>query len=278
MADSMERSILHLAPHPDDELLGAPATLMALRDERHRVFNLACSLGSSDQHVRRRRELEAAMELAHFEWDAIDPPLPISAGDNLDEAKELLVGKVQDLVRREGFDLIVSPTPHDGHHAHEVVGRAAAEAIAGLPNPPRWWMWGLWAELPFPTLFVPFDEARLSEVLTCLEEHRCELARSNYLAVVDGRSRAARVLGVERTFGFGEPKRDGPYAYLLDDRRQYAELLTEVMRVDGEWFAASPRTPDFKEPLASARPDFPIGWWLSERSVHERRRSLTARA
>jgi LmbE family N-acetylglucosaminyl deacetylase len=27
--------VLHLAPHPDDELIGAPATLMALRDAGH---------------------------------------------------------------------------------------------------------------------------------------------------------------------------------------------------------------------------------------------------
>jgi len=31
--------VLHLAPHPDDEALGAPATLLALRDAGHRVIN-----------------------------------------------------------------------------------------------------------------------------------------------------------------------------------------------------------------------------------------------
>jgi len=34
--------VLHLAPHPDDEALGAlgaPATLLALRDASHRLIN-----------------------------------------------------------------------------------------------------------------------------------------------------------------------------------------------------------------------------------------------
>jgi hypothetical protein len=62
------------------------------------------------------------------------------------------------------------------------------------------------------------------------------------------------VLGVERVFGFGEPKADGPFAYLLNERRLYAELLMEVMRVDGDWWLGVPRTPDFCDPLRPARP------------------------
>ena len=38
----MARTLLHLSPHPDDELAGMPATLMALRDAGWRIVNLAC--------------------------------------------------------------------------------------------------------------------------------------------------------------------------------------------------------------------------------------------
>ena len=46
--------VLHISPHPDDELVGAPATLMALRDAGHEVTNLALSLGRPEDHDRRR--------------------------------------------------------------------------------------------------------------------------------------------------------------------------------------------------------------------------------
>ena len=45
--------VLHLAPHPDDEVIGAPATLMALRDEHNEIFNYPCSFGRRKDWPRR---------------------------------------------------------------------------------------------------------------------------------------------------------------------------------------------------------------------------------
>jgi LmbE family N-acetylglucosaminyl deacetylase len=270
-------SVLHLAPHPDDELIGAPATLIGLRHAGHRVFNLACSLGRPAHRARREAELGAAMELAHFEWEAVSPPLAISAGDDLALAQRRLAPLVRELIVREGFDLVVSPSPHDGHHGHEVVGRAAAEAIASLgTGAPPWWLWGLWADLALPTLFVPFDEDAMADVLRALAPHTGELARADYAAVVRGRALANRVLGIERAFGFGEPRVGGPYAHLRADGRPYAELLAEVLREGDAWQLAAPRTPEPTDPLAGARAELPVGWWIDEPSVQERARRLRA--
>jgi LmbE family N-acetylglucosaminyl deacetylase len=270
-------SVLHLAPHPDDELIGAPATLIALRRAGHRVFNLACSLGRPAHRARRQAELGAAMELAGFEWEAVSPPLEISARDDLELAQRRLAALVRELIVREGFDLVVSPGPQDGHHGHEVVGRAAAEAIAALGDgAPPWWLWGLWADLALPTLFVPFGEDTMADVLRALAAHAGELARSDYLALVRGRALANRVLGVERAFGFGEPQAGGPYAHLRADGRPYAELLAEVVREGGRWRLAAPRIPEPADPLAWMRPELPVDWWIEEPSVQERARRLRA--
>jgi len=59
--------VLHVAPHPDDELIGAPATLMALRDAGWTIVNLAYGLGRSNQRSRREVELREACRLAGFE-------------------------------------------------------------------------------------------------------------------------------------------------------------------------------------------------------------------
>ena len=87
----MARTLLHLSPHPDDEVAGMPATLMALRDAGWRIVNLACGLGRPEQHQRRRAEVEEACRRAGFELLPCEPPLALSAGDDLAAAEETLV-------------------------------------------------------------------------------------------------------------------------------------------------------------------------------------------
>ena len=87
----MARTVIHLSPHPDDEIAGMPATLMALRDAGWRVVNVACGLGRPAQHQRRRSEVEEACRRAGFDFVTCDPPLPLSAGDDLAGAEETLV-------------------------------------------------------------------------------------------------------------------------------------------------------------------------------------------
>ena len=40
-------NVLHLAPHPDDEVTGAGATLLAIQHAGHRVINLAGTTGGA---------------------------------------------------------------------------------------------------------------------------------------------------------------------------------------------------------------------------------------
>ena len=161
----MARTLLHLSPHPDDEVAGAPATLMALRDAGWQIVNVACGLGRRAQHQRRRAEVEEACRRAGFALLTCDPPLDLSAGDDLAAAEDALVALLAQL-------LVCAPSPHDGHHAHELVGRAALRAIEAYDaRKPALWLWGIWADLPFPTLIAPFDQARLA-----LEFSECDRA------------------------------------------------------------------------------------------------------
>jgi LmbE family N-acetylglucosaminyl deacetylase len=197
-------TVLHLAPHPDDEAIGAVATLLALRDAGHRVINYAVSLGSDpSQRERRRAEVGEACGRAGFELVVHDGPLDEPA----------LRAAVRALVDREGVDVLVSPSEEDRHPAHEPVGRAARDvaAAAGL----RWWAWGLWGELRAPTLYFGFDEAMLSRAQHVLAAHAGELARNDYLQLLRDRAGVARVLGAERVFGWGSAVRPEPFAELL---------------------------------------------------------------
>ncbi|HET9737224.1 MAG TPA: PIG-L family deacetylase [Solirubrobacteraceae bacterium] len=248
-------NILHVAPHPDDEAIGAPATLLRLLAAGHRVVNLACSLGRPDRHERRRREVTEACRRAGFELEILDPPLRISRDDDLELAQLTLAGEVRRRVEALGAGLVVGPTPHDGHHGHEVVGRAVRDALAA-EDAPRLWMWAIWAELPLPTLFVPYGDTELERAIAALSAHVGELGRNDYAELLRSRGVTSRVLGAERVFGFGAPGRDVPYA----------ELLSEVQFGDGEWWAGAPRVPDLADPLAAVPRDRPLGWWMNRPS------------
>jgi len=257
-------TVLHLAPHPDDEVIGAPATLLRLRDAGHRVVNFACSLGRHDQWERRRREVEEACRRAGFELEIMDPPLAISRGDDFELAQRTLVEEVRRLVATLDAQLVVAPTPHDGHYGHEVVGRAARDALA-VEGAPRLWMWAIWADLSLPTLFAPFGEEDLERATHALRAHAGEIGRNDYVDLLRCRGVTARVLGSERVFGFGRPGRDVPYA----------ELLTEAAFADGEWWAGAPREPDPADPLSPVPQERPLGWWMSAPSFNDQLRAAS---
>jgi LmbE family N-acetylglucosaminyl deacetylase len=225
--------VLHLSPHPDDEVLGAGATLTLLRDAGCRVVNLACGLGRPDQWDRRRRELEVAIERLGIELRVCEPPLAISSGDDLGAAEGRLVEELRRLHDELGIDLVVAPHERDGHHGHEVVGRAAARWLVEDEVPVRWWAWGLWADLPAPTLLVPFDADRLAAVAHALAAHEGEVERNDYVGLLEARAVTGAVLGSEKVLGFGAPRAS---------ELPFAELFVERAVVAGEGLlACTPR-------------------------------------
>lgn len=250
---------LHLASHPDDEVLGAPATLMALRDSGWRVINVCCSLGRPAQEVRRRGELTESCRLAGFELRVPDPPLRISSGDDRAAARAALLRLVAAELDSSRPQLVFSPSPHDRHPAHELVGSAVRDVLAHRGGDLRWWMWGLWASLPFPTLGVPFDAARLEEIVGVLSAHRGELERNDYRRLLAGRAEMNAAVGPELIFGFGTEAPAG-CAYL--------ELLTEVAFADGCWRLGCPRWLDPREPLGGIS-DVSADAWLGAPGLSE---------
>ena len=128
-------TVLSVSPHPDDELFGAGATLMTLRDAGWRVVNLACSLGRPADRARRRAELEQACRTARFELVIPDELPPIGRDDDLGLAQRVLGGTIASARRRFGAELIIGPSPHDAHHGHEVVGRAIRDAVESAGEP-----------------------------------------------------------------------------------------------------------------------------------------------
>jgi LmbE family N-acetylglucosaminyl deacetylase len=237
------RVALLLSPHPDDELLGCPAHLLGLRDAGWGIVNLALTLGGDpDRRERRRGELERASAHAGFALELWPEDLATSGAQALEH--------VLSRSREHDASLLVAPSPHDHHPAHEATGRLAVQALrAGASE--RLWLWGLWADLALPSSLCVFDDERLAQIDAALLEHAGELARNDYTRLLRARAEAAAVLLPERVFG--------PGAGGLEPRA-LAEGVCEVqIGLDGglqqgpAWLFDAARFPPERERLPSVR-------------------------
>lgn len=204
-------AVLLLSPHPDDELLGCPAHLFALRDAGWRIVNVALTLGAkAEERPRRHRELEAACEQARFEL--------VLAPDGLLDDAAAAAPFVAQLAERTGTRVLAAPSPHDDHPRHEAAGRLALACLREGAAP-RLWLWGLWADVALPTSLCVYDAERLSDIEQALVCHGGELERNDYLRLLRARGHAGAVLLPERVFRYGAPG-------LAPD--EYAEAVCEL--------------------------------------------------
>ena len=255
----MPPTVVHIAPHPDDEALGCPGVLLHLRDRGWQVVSVIASLGFPDQWERRRAEFEEASQRAEFVPVFLDPPLDISLHDDLAQATDRVAAELPGIVTAYDASVVVSPSPHDVHHGHECVARGVQRAMDALPPSIRWWMWGIWGDLPAPNTFYAFGEPDLARMLHILEAYPGELERNDYRRLLAGRSTINAVLGSERVFGFGSP---------AASRLPYAEVLTEVRRVGRRWLASEGHHLD-DGPLEATQFDVDLTAWVDSPSVHQ---------
>jgi LmbE family N-acetylglucosaminyl deacetylase len=255
----MPPTVVHVAPHPDDEALGSPGSLLHLLDRGWEVVSVIVSLGFPDQHSRRRAEFEEASRRANFVPVFLEPPLSISLHDDLDHARDRVAVELPAIVAEYGASVVVSPSPHDVHHGHETVARGVQRAMEVLPPTVRWWMWGIWGDLPAPNVFYPFGEPALARMLHVLEAYEGELARNDYRQLLAGRAATNAVLGSERVFGFGSPAASS---------LPFAEVLTEVRRVGSRWMASEAHHLD-EGPLLDEQFNLDLTAWMEAPSVHQ---------
>jgi LmbE family N-acetylglucosaminyl deacetylase len=255
----MSPTAVHVAPHPDDEALGCPGVLLHLHDRGWKVVSVLASLGFPEQRARRRDEFEEASKRAGFVPVVLEPPLDISLAADLTLAADRVTVELPPIIAAHDATVVVSPSPHDVHHGHEAVGRGVRGAMATVPSTVRWWMWGIWGDLPVPNVYFPFAEPELARMLHVLEAYEGELERNDYRRLLTARAIATVVLGSERVFGFGSP---------TASPLPYAEVLTEVRRLGARWMASAAHGLD-EGPLPDARFDVDLTSWVESPSVHQ---------
>jgi LmbE family N-acetylglucosaminyl deacetylase len=257
----VKRTAVHISPHPDDEAIGAPATLLRMREMGWRVVSYYVGFGRPEQVARRRAEAQRACSVAGFEFRHPDQLVSISQVDDLDFAEDCIARLVAELIKEVSPQVVITCSPHDGHHGHEVTARAVLRAAAGIGRRcPKVWLWGLWGELPFPTLYSAVGSREMRKAIAVLNEYGEEIGRNDYASLLRVRARANAILGSERVFGFGSA-RASP--------KPYAELLTECVLVDRQWYLGSSRLLDLEVEPAIPTPRHAVSWWLDLPSVHK---------
>jgi LmbE family N-acetylglucosaminyl deacetylase len=147
--------VVVIAPHPDDEVLGAGGTTAALALRGAAVVVIAVTDGEASapervEELRRVRPKESARAAATL---GTTPSLSYALGlpdgrVRADDVEALVVSLL------EPGDLVLAPWAHDGHPDHDEVGwaaqRACAEVGARLLAYLVWaWHWAQPGELPW---------------------------------------------------------------------------------------------------------------------------------
>ena len=124
------RSLLVLAPHPDDEVFGCGGTLALAAVQGLPVQVVVVSDGGAggDAVIRERESRRAAQVLGYDrQADAIDFWRLPDRGVRPDA---LLVQRIRQRLRQRDADWLLAPSPFEIHPDHLAVCRAAVDAVA----------------------------------------------------------------------------------------------------------------------------------------------------
>lgn len=138
MVDKLEKSVLIVAPHPDDETLGCGGTICRLVEDGWLVHwlivtDMACSENyTADQICTRQTEIEKVAGLYGFTSVSQLPFAPAK----LDETpKRLLISEVIDVLEKIRPVEIYIPYRNDAHNDHEAVFDAVIAAAKSFRRP-----------------------------------------------------------------------------------------------------------------------------------------------
>lgn len=174
-ADLLGRErVVVVAPHPDDESLGAGATIASLSAAGARAEVVLCTDGEAAAPGRPAEACRAAERLST--GTAVRVHRLALPDGGLDHDRAELERRLADVLA--GAELVIAPWPGDGHPDHAAVGHAVRTAVrevaldAVLLEYPIWaWHWGEPSVLPAADLVrvpvTPSARRAKAEAISC---------------------------------------------------------------------------------------------------------------
>lgn len=191
------RRAVVVAPHPDDESLGAGGLVSSWSAAGVDVTVVVCTDGEAadgetggDERRRLAERRTTEVTAAVAELSARTPVrlvrLELPDGDLRSHATEL-AERLAALV--EGVDVVVGPWPGDGHPDHETVGRAV-RAVAGttprLEYPVWAWHWGTPGDLTDGTVVrIPLSPSARRAKTAAIRRHESQSGGADPILTAD---------------------------------------------------------------------------------------------
>lgn len=209
---ALERVLL-LAPHPDDEVLGAGGTVALLAAAGCEVRVLMATAGEGDPHsglagdeLARRRKREAAAACAVL---GLGEPTWWGFGDgSLPGRQAELDGALARAVADFAPQAVFLPWFGDGHADHAALGRVA------VPDGVQVWAYEIWTPLPAPN--------RLIDITSVIDRKRFALALHTTAGLsieLDSLLALSRYRSAHGLFGHGWAE-----AFLVTSAPEYRDL------------------------------------------------------
>lgn len=216
----MTRTVLILAPHPDDESITGLLALRLKEECGFRIWVVPATLGSrADRRTARAKELRAACRVLGFHLR-----IPMAIPDGVASMKQLL-----DIVADVSPAIVFMPHARDGHPTHRAchwMGVAAMDAARRI-KAFHVVETEYWHPLERPNLMVAATKTHVATLRRALACHAGEVARNDYAArlpawMSDNVRRGAELVG-------------GPGA--AAPNMAYATLYRARIRAGGKWSA-----------------------------------------
>jgi len=165
----MGKTVLILAPHPDDESIIGLLPLRLRQECRLKIWVVPATLGSrTDRQAARKKELRAACRALGFRLRFLKP------GNPLEELRRCLKS-IQPAI-------LFIPHARDGHPTHRATHRLGVEAMDSAGGIFHVVETEYWHPLTKPNLMVAANKEDLQTLCRALACHRGEVARNDYAA------------------------------------------------------------------------------------------------
>jgi len=191
---------LFILPHPDDEVLGCGAAILAHAQRGDRISLLTVfdgalgnTVGQRDEELIARREAELASslevlaprsELARWSWNLPEGHVP-SERDFLWAEQRLVRLMVQ-----EPINVVYTPWSGDAHPDHRVVAELARRALASMGHgAPTLRTFEVWSSMPSGTA-MPIDSEAWGILRDALACHKSQWDEGRLLERFSARSMA----------------------------------------------------------------------------------------
>lgn len=218
MGETVNKRVLVLAPHPDDETFGCGGTIRMLTEGGIQVDVAFLTRGehgveggqaADPSAMRQTAELRTREANAACDVLGVRSVIFLGGSDTCLSEQPHLVEAILALLAEGQYQRIFCPWPEDAHDDHKATFHLLREAIGRTASNPSFWLYEVWKPLPANT-FVPIDRT-VAHKQQAIRKYESQLSQLNY---------AEGFLGLAAYRSLFCPPSSFAEAFLVCDRQQ----------------------------------------------------------